>query len=152
MFSLKTRDPNQAWAFQRMLPLDELMALHLGTRTRYHRDYQIPVTSTEIVKPGVEVVVSGSHGGWGWEEMGRMGMILGGTKLRGYRVTDGQWLTRRVEILFLWSLWWPKKCIAVCVSNWNLEETLELQDYDYKMVGSWVFLQRLPALSSKFSW
>lgn len=50
---------SQAWAFQRMLPVDELMALHLGTRTRYHRDYQIPVTSTEIVKPGVEVVVSG---------------------------------------------------------------------------------------------
>lgn len=49
---------SQAWAFQRMLPMDELMALHLGTRTRYHRDYQIPVT-TEIVKPGVEVVVSG---------------------------------------------------------------------------------------------
>ena len=49
-----------------MLPVDELMALHLGTRTRYHRDYQIPVTSTEIVKPGVEVVVSGYHGGWGW--------------------------------------------------------------------------------------
>jgi len=49
-----------------MLPVDELMALHLGTRTRYHRDYQIPVTSTEIVKPGVEVVVSGYRGGWGW--------------------------------------------------------------------------------------
>ena len=80
--------------------------------------------------------------------MGQMGMILGRTKLRGYRVTDGQWLTRRVEILFLWSFWWQKKCIAVCVSNWNLEETLELQDYDYKMVGSWVFLQCLPALSS----
>ena len=61
MFSLTRVRPIQAWAFQRMLPMDELMALHLGTRTRYHRDYQIPVT-TEIVKPGVEVVVSGYHG------------------------------------------------------------------------------------------
>ncbi|CAK9036680.1 unnamed protein product [Durusdinium trenchii] len=49
----------QAWAFSRMLSKEELMALHLGTRTRYHRDYQIPVQSTEIVNPGVEVVVSG---------------------------------------------------------------------------------------------
>ena len=87
-FPIKNQDvfPYQAWAFQRMLPLDELMALHLGTRTRYHRDYQIPVTSTEIVKPGVEVVVSGSHGGWGWEEMGRDGADgddFGANKIEG---------------------------------------------------------------------
>ena len=71
-------------------------------------------------------------------------------KIEGVELLTGGsgWQTRRVEILFLWSLWWQKKCIAVCVSNWNLEETLELQDYDYKMVGSWVFLQCLPALSS----
>lgn len=50
---------SQAWVFPRMLSEDELMALHLGTRTRYYRDYQIPVQSTEIVKPGAEVVVSG---------------------------------------------------------------------------------------------
>ncbi|CAE7949982.1 unnamed protein product [Symbiodinium sp. KB8] len=50
---------SQAWMWDRALNDDELMALHLGTRTRYHRDYQINLQNVQVVRPGAEIKASG---------------------------------------------------------------------------------------------
>lgn len=50
---------SQAWMWDRALNDEELMALHLGTRTRYHRDYQINLQNVQVVRPGAEIKASG---------------------------------------------------------------------------------------------